>query len=149
MVDISALANDGTYRLIQINDGTVNNMIAIGYTTISNQLLVEVRSAGGTIANFTYTISDVLVNNKLSLKYKVNDVSLWVNGFEVQTITTVTMPIGLSTLNFDYNNSTLPFYGKTKQIQYFNTVLTSAELETLTSWTSFTAMANAQQYNII
>ena len=41
------------------------------------------------------------------------------------------------------------FYGNTSQIQYFNTVLTDSELETLTSWTSFIEMAQALNYNII
>jgi hypothetical protein len=34
-----------------------------------------------------------------------------------------------------------PFYGNTKQIQYFNTALNDSDLETLTSWDSFSDMA--------
>ena len=49
---------------------------------------------------------------------------------------------------FSLSNGALPFYGKTKQIQYFQTVLTDSELEQLTSWISFTDMANGQQYTI-
>jgi hypothetical protein len=41
-----------------------------------------------------------------------------------------------------------PFYGNTKQVQYYNSALTDSELETLTSWTSFTEMAQAQLYTI-
>ncbi len=55
----------------------------------------------------------------------------------------------LSELDFDAGNGVLPFYGKTKQIQYFDSALTDAELETLTSWQSFLEMANGQNYTII
>jgi hypothetical protein len=40
------------------------------------------------------------------------------------------------------------FYGNTKQLQYFDSALTDSELETLTSWVSFTDMANGQLYTI-
>ena len=40
------------------------------------------------------------------------------------------------------------FYGNTKQIQYYNSALTDSELEQLTSWTSFSDMANGQLYTI-
>jgi hypothetical protein len=41
-----------------------------------------------------------------------------------------------------------PFYGNTKQIQYFDSALNDSELETLTSWTSFSEMATSQLYSI-
>jgi hypothetical protein len=44
--------------------------------------------------------------------------------------------------------ATLPFYGNTKQIQYFDSALTDSELETLTSWDSFSDMATSQLYTI-
>jgi hypothetical protein len=37
-------------------------------------------------------------------------------------------------------------YSRTKQLMTFNKALTDAELETLTSWTSFTEMATGQLY---
>jgi hypothetical protein len=40
------------------------------------------------------------------------------------------------------------FYGKTKQIQYFDTALNDSDLETLTSWDSFSDMATSQLYTI-
>ena len=40
------------------------------------------------------------------------------------------------------------FYGNTKQIQYYNSALTDSELEALTSWVSFSDMANGQSYTI-
>ena len=38
--------------------------------------------------------------------------------------------------------------GNTKQIQYYDSALTDSELEALTSWVSFSDMANGQLYTI-
>ena len=40
------------------------------------------------------------------------------------------------------------FYGNTKQIQYFDSALNDSDLEKLTSWVSFSDMANGQLYTI-
>jgi hypothetical protein len=59
------------------------------------------------------------------------------------------MPIGnLNEIQFAYYTNTLPFYGNTKQIQYFNTALNDSDLETLTSWDSFSDMAIGQLYSV-
>ena len=63
------------------------------------------------------------------------------------TRTPTIMPIGLSEFNFNYTDG-LPFYGNTKQIQYFQTALKDSELEELTSWESFIRMAEGQLYTI-
>jgi hypothetical protein len=54
----------------------------------------------------------------------------------------------LSTLSFSNAGGTLPFYGNTKQIQYFDSALNDSDLETLTSWDSFSDMAIGQLYTI-
>jgi hypothetical protein len=88
--------------------------------------------------------------SKYALKYKENDFALWLNGFEVSTDTSGnTFPNNtLNQLRFEDGNGGLDFYGNTKQIQYFNSILDSEQLEQLTSWTSFTDMANGQLYTI-
>ena len=50
-------------------------------------------------------------------------------------------------MNFD-NNGANNFYGNTKQLRYYDEVLTDIELEELTSWDSFRAMAEGQNYVI-
>ena len=57
------------------------------------------------------------------------------------------LPMGLNNLNFD-DGMEVDFYGNTKQIQYYDSALTDSELETLTSWVSFSDMANGQLYTI-
>ena len=152
MAEISALADDLTNRTIALSDGTTSNTVRIQYLTISNAIWATVTNigAGGNQAILQYTSSDITINSKISLKYKANDFSLWVNGFEVATDTSgVTFSANtLNTFQFDRGNGAEDFYGNTKQIQYYNSALTDSELEQLTSWTSFTDMAQAQQYSI-
>ena len=146
MVEISALAND-SYRLISLSDGTNGDNVRINFTPTANQIIFEAYSANVLQSSFTYNGTDVLLNNKIIIKYKENDYSFWVNGFKVATDTSGATPIGLDRINFD-RGSGFPFYGNTKQVQYFDSALTNSELETLTSWTSFTDLANGQLYSI-
>ena len=82
------------------------------------------------------------------IKYKANDFALWVNGFEVGTRTVGTIPSNLNNLSFSSGTGSSILRGNTKQIQYYNTVLTDIELEEISSWTSFSDMANGQLYTI-
>ena len=149
MAEISALADDSSIEAISLSDGTGNNRVVIFKWNTSNAIRARITSGGSSI-NLDFNVSSITDINKIAIKYKTNDFALWINGIEVRTNTSGANPIGLNLLGFTSDGGTgAHFYGKTKQIQYFNTVLTSAELETLTSWTSFIAMANAQQYNII
>ena len=145
--EISSLANQySANSRINISDGTGTNAIRIGYTTTSNQI-IAVAAASGVQAAPTYIVNDIKTSNKCAFKYKTNDFALWINGFEVATDTLGTTPTGLNTLDFDLDGIDY-FYGNTKQIQYFDTALTDSDLETLTSWDSFSDMATSQLYTI-
>ncbi|MDA9272115.1 hypothetical protein N9Q05_01860 [bacterium] len=148
MVEISALANDGKNRDISITDGTSSNVVTIRYTSTDNETRYKVKSGGTATVNDTIIISSATDFNKIAFKYKENDFALWINGVEVATDIIGATPIGLSELVFDDGDGANDFYGKTKQIQYFQIVLTDSELEELTSWDSFTAMAYGQLYTI-
>lgn len=131
--EIAALADDASLRLIQINDGsTVNNMVTLGYNSAFGQLLVQIRSGGGTINVFTHNITDVTLYNKLGLKYEQNTLTLYVNGFEAFSSSITATPIGLSELDFDYNGG-FPFYGKVKELTVINEALTDEQLQLLTT----------------
>ena len=129
--EISALANDLTRRDISISDGTTSNRVVLRYDNSSNRLRVFVNGTADSITVTGYTITDTL---KIAYKYKVNDYAIWVNGTEAGTNTSSTdIPSGLSRLNFDQANGTNNFYGKVKQLIYFNEALSDSELQTLTS----------------
>ena len=148
MAEISALADDGTYRVFGLSDGTASNRVILYYNPNSNNIELFISSGGAAQTTLSLTLTDIKLLQKIAVKYKVNDIGLWINGFEVGIDTIATMPSGLNELAFDNGVSTENFYGNTKQIQYYNSALTDSELEQLTSWTSFTDMAEGQLYTI-
>jgi len=136
-----SLSNGTTsYRMIiqQNNNATPNRLQFYFIVTPSAQ------------TDFQHTLTDITQFNKIAFKYKENDFAVWVNGVEVLTDTSgVTFPEGtVNQLNFDDGVGGNDFYGKTKQLTTFKTALTDSELETLTSWDSFNAMAKGQLYTI-
>ena len=146
--EISALANGGSTRVISLSGGSqsVNN-IYINFNP-GGGLSAQVLTSGGSNNLSTLNINQTDLN-KIAVKYKANDFSLWLNGIEVDTDTTLSStPTGLDRLNFDFGAGSLDFYGKTKQLQYFDSALNDTDLETLTSWTSFNEMATSQLYTI-
>ena len=146
--EISALADDLTNRRLTLSDGTDLNRMALTYNTSSNTFFCFVVSNNSTVANFSFSVSDITQFHKVSLKYKENDFALWVDGFEVATDTSGNPPTGLDELKFEQAANGNNFYGKSKQLMTFKTALTDSELETLTSWDSFNAMAKGQLYTI-
>jgi len=149
MLEISALENtDTSNRFISILNGTnANNGFYLFYGGATNRIRFQYNTS---TENFNFITTDFNSenNNKIAFKYKSNDISIWVNGIEVKTDTTISStPVGLDNLSFNRSGSE-PFFGNTKQIQYYDSALTDSELETLTSWVSFQEMANGQLYSI-
>jgi hypothetical protein len=149
MAEISALADDLNIEAISINANNADNRLALFKWNVSNRLQIRVNINGATLIDAGVSVSNIEDLNKISLKYKSGDYALWINGFEVYVNSLADTPIGLSNLSFDSNGSNgVPFKGKTKQIQYYNSALTDSELEKISSWTSFTDMAQGQLYTI-
>lgn len=143
--------NPSSSRYITISNGSADNRIAIRQPSGSdNQVSFFIVVGSSVQVNLTHTLN-ILNFNKIAVKYKVNDFALWVNGVEVLTDTSGSVPAEgtLNKLDFaNFNGSSLPFEGKTKQIQYFDSALADTQLEQLTSWQSFTDMAEGQLYTI-
>ena len=130
--EIAALANDGTYRIFSLSDGTTNERVYIQYTSASNTVSAVVKKGGVTQANKGYVLSDETDFAKVAFKFKQNDFALWVNGIEVGTDTSGNTPTGLSELAFDDADGGNKFYGKTKALAVFKEALTDTELQALT-----------------
>ena len=150
MAEISALDNDDSvFREISLAlDGS--NRITLGYNDSLNTIFTEIKVGNVAQTLMTYTLSDSKDFIKMGVKYKQNDFALWVNGFKVSTDNSgiVFNANTLNKLNFDRGTGGSPFYGSAKQIQYFDSALNDSDLEKITSWTSFTDLANGQQYSI-
>ena len=146
--EIAALADDGTTRRMSLSNGGYDNRVVLSYHTTSNSIRVLLVSGNSTQVDKTFVVSDTTLFSKCLFKYKENDFALWVNGFEVETDSSGSTPTGLDTLRFEDGGGASDFYGKSKQLMTFKTALTDSELETLTSWDSFNAMAKGQLYTI-
>ena len=148
MAEISALTDDSSLREIALSDGSSSNRLELRYGAASNRIQFVARSGGVVQASISNEGNNIILNNKIVIKYKLNDFALWVNGFELGIDNSGSIPIGLSELSFDDGGGNNDFYGNTKQIQYYDSALNDNELETLTSWVSFQDMAEGQLYTI-
>jgi hypothetical protein len=129
--EITALANDGTFRNISLNNDTSAQAIRIYYRSQDNKITVLVAFTGGN-QSVTVDVPNSINFIKIAVKYIVNNVQIYVNGSVAGTITSVAMPTGLNQLDFSIDQS-LPFYGKCKDIRVYNEALTDAQLQTLTT----------------
>jgi hypothetical protein len=130
--EIAALANDLSYRLVSLSDGSSSNRIYIGFSSGSNQIVASISVGGVTQAFLTHSVSDETQYNKVAIKYKLNDVSLYVNGNEVATDTSATMP-SLTSLQFTSGGLSSVFYGNVKSVAVFTEALTDEQLQQLTT----------------
>jgi hypothetical protein len=136
---------ESTSRYISINDESPDNRVLIGVTGGTNILRAFVFSGTVQQAQIIDTV-DLSETLKLAISYKQNEIKFFKNGFQVSsTVTSAITPVGLSVLDFD-DSMSAKFYGKNKQIQYFDTA--DIDIEQLTSWVSFQDMAEGQLYTI-
>ena len=129
--EISALANDGTYRSISISDSSRTNIIEIDYTN-DEKLRILVKSANVVVFSVLFVL-DITIYTKLAVKYKLNDFEVFINGIKEYTITNGVAPIGLSELAFDRGDGGTPFFGNTKGLKYYPKALADVQLEDLTT----------------
>ena len=133
--EISALANDGTNRMISLSDGvSTTSNATLYFTTTTNQIRFVYEISSVLQCSIISTI-DVLQDNKFAIVYKLNRFELWGNGVKLGEDTSGSVnPSGTFTkLSFLRGASQLPFYGKTKDLRLYNTALTDSELQALTT----------------
>ncbi len=140
-VETSMLSSNPNSSTFQIDDGTSTNRVRIRFTTTTNHINGLLYSGVSGQPNISYTANDVTNQNKVAIRYQVGQIDLFFNGFEVGTSTGNATPTG-------FDNLSLGTEGNVKQTMTFKTALTDSELETLTSWDSFNAMAKGQLYTI-
>ena len=145
-----------SYPITSVGSG--NKRIAISDTTSSNRVMfAEIGNTGFSAlitssgSNSAYITGDVnnLLSLKTAVKYKQNDFALWINGFEVGTDTSGNTPNGLSKFAFDGGDGGNDFYGKTKEIAYYDEILTDLELEYMTSYRSLNEMVTELNLNAL
>ena len=146
--EMSKLNNSQSGSVIwSVSDGSNSNAVSIYYGNTG--VSVDIFNSLG-VKTLTNPMSLSLQGNinKCAIKYKSTDISLWVNGFEGAVNTDAISLTGLNQIVSSYGSGSFPFYGKTKELSVFKEALTDSELESLTSWDSFSDMATGQEYSI-
>ena len=150
-VEVAGLIDGEVNRNISINDGTSSNQVSIYLNSAAGKITALI-SSNNVDAYLDSIGHNQLDFNKIALSYKNNDINLWINGVEAATNITQNAPIGLSSMRFANGGDGSPFYGKTSQIQVFNTVLSDFDLQNLTSnataYATYETMRTSLNFNI-
>ena len=148
--DISALVGSGGgTRRIEVSNGVSATQYVRLQIANGDGSLYAILNNGSQQFLFNETSFNATLPNKISLKYKQNDFSLFLNGFEVGSSNVGnTFANGVLT-QVNFSSTASEFYGKTKEIGYYDEILTDLELETLTSYRSWESMVNELNLNII
>ena len=151
-IDLNSVFQSGTLSGISIvgSTGTVtDNRIMVLKESNNTEFRIQTKSGGATVATETLANIDFSVRQKLVITVKFNEVKYYRNGFLVGTdIGTIPLPVSLGQLTLTIGDTSFPFYASTKDIRYYNQVLTAAETLELMSYDSFNEMASALQYTI-
>ena len=121
---------------IAVSDGTDTNRLAIIMYGNINSIRASMNVGG--VSQFDFNLPSGYIQEqyyKIAVSYKVNDCKIFINGTKILTDTSATMP-SLGTfdrLSLDLGTGSYNFYGKTKDVKLYNTALTDAELQALTT----------------
>ena len=130
-LEMAALADDGTNRILGFGDNLAfNDSLLIRYSSTSNRITVQSRVSGVYTVQINYDLADTTNFSKIAFKYKENDFALWVDGVEVGTDNSGTLP---SSINSIFQVPSNEFHGEIKDLRVYDTALTDQELTDLTS----------------
>ena len=147
-IESAALTDEAVDKRIAISNGTMSNYVSIGYSRFSGNIIAEMYS-GGVLQTLNWGANGVTQanNNKFALSWGGGTMKFYVNGTQTNT-ESATSPVGINRLDFSTAIGGLRMYAKTKEVAVFKTALTDTELESLSSWDSFSDMATGQEYSI-
>ena len=136
---------DGGNFLISISEDN-NNGGAVFIGADANEKIYTYYNS----ANHVSDINSYESLNKVCISWSSDGVKIYINGLSKNVLGSQ----ALSTSNYNNiklsrANTSLKFLGQIKDLRVYNTALTDIELEKLTSWVSFSDLANGQQYSII
>jgi len=121
--------SEDLYALV-LSDNTSNKLI--GINNYNNTLAVFIKEVSTQFYNNSFSGSDGL-NIKLALAYANNDVALYINGNQIATDTSASIP-ALNQINLNtFYNENLPDSTKVNNLMLFKTRLSNTQLAELTS----------------
>mgnify|MGYP001251836259 CR=1 FL=1 len=118
------IATDNGFRRVNINDGSADNTVRLGYSTVTNEIKGVVTIHPSTSVSLVFTGLSVTEFRKMALLYKANQFELWVDGSKraENTTTSVTFPVNtLNDLSFQQSNASDKLRAKVKDVRYYDT----------------------------
>jgi len=117
------LATDDGFRRININDGSLNNTVRLGYSTVTNEIKGVVTVGGVTQCALVFAGLSVTSFRKMALLYKANQFELWVDGSKrAEDTSGSTFSTGtLNDLSFEQSNASDKLRAKVKDVRYYDT----------------------------
>ena len=143
-----AFDNIGNLALTGGN-GTNAERFQLYFDTTTDRIKSNVVTGNVAIAPMQSQVLDVTAFHKCANSFANNNHALWVDGFKVDTDTSGGVSQGVNRLNFDNGTGTSDFYGKTKELGYYDTALTDLELEYLTSYRSLNELVTELNLNTL
>jgi hypothetical protein len=133
--EISAQDNSITTSILSISNGSNTNSLYSGFSSTSNNIQAQLVVGGVAQTNMHYVVSDRTEFNKVAILYQNNNHKMYVNGVEASVDTSGSVPSAntFDRLNFDLGQGSFDLYGNVKDVRIYNTALTDAELQALTS----------------
>ena len=131
--EFSALANDGTYRAIYINDNAATRYVGLRYSNNANQIQA-ISFDGSNLGFIAHTLSNATAFSKFAVKFGATGISLYIDGSLIGSDATFTGIASneLDELLFNSNSGTQAFYGKCKDLRYYDTEgMTDTEINNL------------------
>ena len=133
--EISALDLDSSnWRTISVSDGTTNNRISFYFTGRGTANEVRALVRAGAVNYFSEYYNGATITNtiKVAIAYASNDAAFYVNGVQVATGSSVTVPACSNFVTAE-GSSGAPMFGNLNQAILFPTRLTNDELASLTT----------------
>ena len=128
--------NDNTFNYISVSDGGTTNYAAILCSDVDNEIAYRYYVSNSGVQILT-SVSNLLEFNKIAVKWKVNDFSIYINGVQVGASTSGSVNSAGTFNNVSFARGTsnnTPFYGNFKSVMVFKEALTDLELEKLTGY---------------
>lgn len=131
--EIQGLTNGTTGDLyISISDNSVSNSVALILHNTANRINFRVYDGGSLEVNISDLSTNQTQNMKVACKYKSGDYALWINGTESVTASSGSLPSGLTEISFNDGAGSNSFYGKVRDIRYYDTEgMTDTEITNL------------------
>ena len=131
--EIKTLSQTGTFRQINLSNGTASSRIYISKRADSGTLEFRMENALGSL-NFGFNVDTTSNFVKVAFRYGVNNFAVFINGVS-KNVSPTGNTFSSGTLNNLEFSSPLnqPFFGNVKNLQVFTTALTDEQLAALTT----------------